>query len=75
MLGLFQSMSALGRGVGPVLGGICFLRLEGETFLLIALGLFLVWLAFMAVGRQVLDTRQMGDGSPIERPDASPTAP
>lgn len=73
MLGLFQSMSALGRGVGPVLGGILYARLEGGTFLLVALGLFLVWMGVMAARKQVRDT--VDDLHPTGRPDASPTAP
>lgn len=75
MLGLFQSMSALGRGVGPVLGGMIYAGLEGGTFLLIALGLLLVWMGVMAARKQVLDTRQLDDAHPTERPDASPIAP
>ncbi|MEO5352991.1 MAG: MFS transporter [Magnetococcus sp. XQGC-1] len=75
LLGLFQSMSALGRGVGPVLGGLFYARLEGIAFPLIALGLFLVWLLFMGVRRRVLDTCERGDGGQNATPGASPTVP
>ncbi|MEO5363648.1 MAG: MFS transporter [Magnetococcus sp. DMHC-8] len=64
MLGLFQSMGALGRGVGPVLGGLGYAGLAGATFPLIALGLLLVWLAFRVARRQVLDTRQTRGAEP-----------
>ncbi len=75
MLGLFQSMSALGRGVGPVLGGWGFATLAGTVFPWIALGLFGVWLLFMAVRREILDTRQPGGDHQTAMPNASPTAP
>ena len=58
MLGLFQSMSALGRGVGPVLGGLLYGSLEGMVFPLIASGLFLTLLMFFIVKKQLKDSQQ-----------------
>ncbi|MBF0462263.1 MAG: MFS transporter [Magnetococcales bacterium] len=65
MLGLFQSMSALGRGVGPVLGGLGYAHLGGGTFPLIGLGLLLVWLTFMVVRKAIQDARSVGDGHAV----------
>ncbi|MBF0402249.1 MAG: MFS transporter [Magnetococcales bacterium] len=75
VLGMFQSMSALGRGVGPVLGGLGYATWTGTTFLLIAAGLGLTWLAFRRAGQQVRDTRQGVSDFPIGKPNASPTVP
>ena len=75
MMGLLQSMSALGRGVGPALGGFLFASLEGNLFPLIALGFGLMLLLFMVVRHRVLDTKQEGGGQQSDSPVASPAAP
>ncbi|MEO5339222.1 MAG: MFS transporter [Magnetococcus sp. MYC-9] len=75
MLGLLQSMSALGRGVGPAMGGALYAQQEGNLFLLIALGLALVLWLFILAQKRVLDTEQLADERSCVSPGASPTAP
>lgn len=58
MMGFFQSMNALGRGVGPVLGGFLYGYMEEMVFPLISLGFFFLLLAFLTVQKQVKDSRQ-----------------
>ena len=58
MMGVFQSMSALGRGIGPVLGGVFYTSLQGLVFPLIAAGLFLAMLVFMSERKKVVDSRK-----------------
>lgn len=68
MMGLFQSMSALGRGVGPVLGGVFFGTLVGGVFQIVSLGIVLILVLFIVVQKRMLDLRS-------ESSDASPTVP
>ena len=70
MMGLFQSMSALGRSVGPVAGGGFYGVVKGVVFPVAAVGTLALFLIFLFLLRhKVQDTRQ-------DRPPApSPTAP
>ncbi len=69
MLGLFQSLSALGRCVGPVLGGILYDALQGSLFPITAAGIALVLLLLLRSGHRMHDLR-----SPAGIPP-SPDAP
>ncbi|MBF0182908.1 MAG: MFS transporter [Magnetococcales bacterium] len=59
MLGLFQSMSALGRGVGPVIGGLAYQSWPDHFFLTVASGLTLTWLLLQRMQNQVRDGRSL----------------
>ncbi|MBF0455127.1 MAG: MFS transporter [Magnetococcales bacterium] len=59
MLGMFQSMSALGRGVGPVLGGGAYVAYQGGLFYLTAAGVGVVFVLFMLVRSRIRDARQI----------------
>ncbi|MBF0381738.1 MAG: MFS transporter [Magnetococcales bacterium] len=69
MLGLFQSMSALGRGVGPVMGGIVYGSHKGGVLFVAAIGVGVVLLLFLLVGRKIKNACQ------IETPAVKPTHP
>ena len=58
MLGLFQSMSALGRSVGPVLGGIAYATYKGDIFFITALGVGVVLVLFLLVRTQIKNSGQ-----------------
>ncbi len=55
ILGLFQSMSALGRSVGPVLGGIVYGYLAAGLFPLLAVGVAAVLLMFIVLKSRIRD--------------------
>ncbi len=69
MLGLFQSMSALGRSIGPVLGGMAYNTLHGSIFFIVAIGIVGVLLLLL------LGQKQMHDLLSLPEPTPSPTAP
>lgn len=56
MMGIFQSLSALGRGVGPVLGGLFYEQLHGVVFWIVSAGIFMMLLVFIKVQHHVSDT-------------------
>ncbi|MBF0445052.1 MAG: MFS transporter [Magnetococcales bacterium] len=58
MMGLFQSMSALGRGVGPVVGGYIYGSHKGGVLLIASVGVGVVLLLFLWVGRKIKDACQ-----------------
>ena len=58
MMGLFQSMNALGRSIGPVVGGLLYALFGGMVFPITAVGLFLLLLAFIAMQKLVVDGRE-----------------
>ncbi|MBF0342140.1 MAG: MFS transporter [Magnetococcales bacterium] len=68
MLGLFQSMSALGRSVGPVLGGSAYDAMQGRIFSFTATGIAGVLLLFVLMRHRMRDLRS-GNG-PAPSPDA-----
>ncbi|MBF0296495.1 MAG: MFS transporter [Magnetococcales bacterium] len=68
MLGVFQSMSALGRGIGPVLGGMAYPRMSTTLFLMTATGLLGVALLLAASRRTMRDARSFY--APTRSPDA-----
>lgn len=55
MLGMFQAMSALGRSIGPVMGGMAYHFMPGMVFLMVAAGIFGVLLLFVMGRKQMLD--------------------
>ncbi|MBF0213822.1 MAG: MFS transporter [Magnetococcales bacterium] len=57
MLGVFQSMSALGRCVGPVLGGTLYHPLQGSIFSWTAFGIFGVVGLFALARHRMQDLR------------------
>ncbi|MBF0195045.1 MAG: MFS transporter [Magnetococcales bacterium] len=59
MMGLFQSMSALGRGVGPVVGGIIYGTHKGGVLLFAAIGIGVVLLLFLWVARNIKNACQV----------------
>ncbi len=59
MLGLFQSMSALGRGIGPVLGGAAYAAYKGALFYITASGVALTLLLFVLVRKKIADARDL----------------
>lgn len=69
MMGLFQSMSALGRCLGPLLGGYLYDVIQGQLFLIIAVGLMAVALLF---GRNRHRLQELGSTT---APNPAPTAP
>ncbi|MBF0097816.1 MAG: MFS transporter [Magnetococcales bacterium] len=75
MLGLFQSMSALGRGVGPVLGGVAYQQWPAPVFLWIALGLGLAWLVLLRMRHLLRDSRASNGDGQNGSSNASPGAP
>ncbi|GAB0056087.1 Tetracycline resistance protein, class C [Candidatus Magnetaquicoccaceae bacterium FCR-1] len=66
MLGLYQSMSALGRSIGPVLGGSIYDTARGGIFPLTAMGIAGVLLLFVLQGHRMRDLRS----PPAPSPDA-----
>lgn len=69
LMGLFQSMSALGRSVGPVLGGAIYPYMQERLFFLTAMGIFGVLLLL------VMKQKLMRDLLSCPEPNRSPTAP
>lgn len=67
MMGVFQSMSALGRSVGPALGGICYGLLGEELFLWAGAATAAVLLGLLLVSAGLADAPR--------RPAAELTAP
>ncbi|MBF0448424.1 MAG: MFS transporter [Magnetococcales bacterium] len=63
MLGLFQSMSALGRSVGPVIGGGVYGLYKGDIFFATALGVVVVLVLFFQIKKKILDAREIGQTS------------
>ncbi|OIO55182.1 MAG: hypothetical protein COX57_10645 [Alphaproteobacteria bacterium CG_4_10_14_0_2_um_filter_63_37] len=59
MLGLFQSLSALGRVVGPVLGGMMFAGLGERTFVMSGAVMAVVLMVFVQRQTIMRDHRQM----------------
>ncbi|MBF0273176.1 MAG: MFS transporter [Magnetococcales bacterium] len=68
MLGLFQSMSALGRCLGPVLGGASYNALQGGIFALTATGIAGVLVGFVLTRHRMRDLRSIDGTGPS--PDA-----
>ncbi|WP_130471501.1 MFS transporter [Candidatus Magnetaquicoccus inordinatus] len=75
LLGLFQSMSALGRGVGPVVGGMVYQHWPYLFFMLIAVGLSLAWLWLLRMRHQLYDSTAPNADWQNGSTGASPTAP
>ncbi|MEO5347205.1 MAG: MFS transporter [Magnetococcus sp. YQC-9] len=69
ILGIYQSMSALGRGIGPVLGGSAYDLMRGAIFPVTAMGVAGVLLLF------VLVRHRMRDLCSLSAPSPSPDAP
>ncbi|MBF0438631.1 MAG: MFS transporter [Magnetococcales bacterium] len=67
MMGLFQSMSALGRSVGPILGGSAYDFIQGSVFTFTAIGIIGVLLLFVMVRSQMLDAHSLPE--PIPSPN------
>ncbi|MBF0448295.1 MAG: MFS transporter [Magnetococcales bacterium] len=63
MLGLFQSMSALGRSVGPVIGGGVYGIYKGDIFFATAMGVVVVLILFFQLKKKILDAREIGQTS------------
>nr|CRH07185.1 putative major facilitator superfamily MFS_1, probable relate to the chemotaxis [Candidatus Magnetococcus massalia] len=62
MMGLFQSMSALGRVIGPVWGGALFTLLQGKIFLISAVGLAVMLGLFIPLSRErIKDVREINE--------------
>ncbi|MBF0191015.1 MAG: MFS transporter [Magnetococcales bacterium] len=68
MLGVFQSMSALGRCVGPVLGGAAYDTLQGGIFALTATGIAGVLAGLFLLRHRMRDLR--APSGPTPSPDA-----
>ena len=58
MMGMFQSMSAFGRGIGPVIGGGAYGLYKGGLFIVTAVGVFVVIMLLMLLRNRVNDARQ-----------------
>ncbi|MBF0370185.1 MAG: MFS transporter [Magnetococcales bacterium] len=58
MMGLFQSMSALGRVIGPVVGGLLYEIIQGKLFIGVALGIVGIWLLLKVSAGKVRDARE-----------------
>ncbi|MEG3638828.1 MFS transporter [Magnetococcus sp. PR-3] len=60
MMGLFQSMGALGRVLGPLWAGLAFVSLQGNVFLLSALGMAFLLGTLIPLSRdRIMDARQI----------------
>ncbi|ABK45864.1 major facilitator superfamily MFS_1 [Magnetococcus marinus MC-1] len=60
MMGLFQSMGALGRVLGPLWAGIAFVSLKGNLFFVSAMGMTVLLGALIPLSRdRIKDARQI----------------
>lgn len=69
LLGLFQSMSALGRVIGPAVAGGVYGVVGAGLYLGSALGVGVMLALFLGIRRGLLDARE------LPGPDAAPVAP
>ncbi|WP_085446540.1 MFS transporter [Magnetofaba australis] len=64
MMGLFQSMSALGRVLGPLWGGFAFAPFGGHVNFLAAIGLVVVFILFWSYRNRIADARERQTATP-----------
>ncbi len=60
ILGLFQSMSALGRSIGPVLGGMIYGTIAAGLFPVLAVGVIIVLILFIFLKNRIRDACENG---------------
>lgn len=72
MMGLFHSLAALGRVLGPLMGGALFALFPATLYLFIPLGLLLLLTAFLRFRNHLMDAPRK-DAS--DSPASSPTVP